>query len=149
MVYSLCTHRHRNHLAEPPRVFPYERRVKDRGQFWGPVLKPQDSCASGGRVGMVGCNSNSLYYINRNKRDVYHRCRRQKHPTKRSMAKGARPPSAASAPIQPNRDQRDRRDRHDLRDQRDQRDQHSRVFVYVFFGLCAILAIVLLITLAS
>ena len=70
---------------EPPRKFPTTRAKvhaapdqqqprADRGEFWGPKLKPQDSCASasassgGLGVGMIGCHSNAPFYIDRNRR---------------------------------------------------------------------------------
>ena len=43
----------------------------DRGNFWEPVLKPQDSCKDFIGRGAVGCDINSGFYVDRNLREQH------------------------------------------------------------------------------
>lgn len=147
---SLCK-RHGYHYDEPPMAVPAIRNVTDRGEYWGPMLKPQDSCAGGAGIGMTGCKPHSDFYIDRNKehsRHVLHHChhkrhqrhKRQRHakgPTDNSMSSTSSKSSKSSTSFSA--------DKHTSTDT----NTNPKAFAYVFFGVCAILAVVLLFTLAS
>jgi hypothetical protein len=104
------------------------------------MLKPQDSCSSGAGIGMTGCNTHSHYYIDRNRE---HSCM-VKHKRRHHHKRKHEPNSSSSSGSSSHDSESDFEETPPL-------PQWSNPdgTAYVFFGLCAVVAIVLITTLAS